>query len=266
MGKIAANTVAGGEGWSVADVVCTSGPHDRSYAEQHGAVIIALVVAGSFQYRSGCDSELMVPGSVLLGNYGQAYECRHDHGTGDRCAAFAYTPEFFEGAGARGFFKLHRLPPLSVMAPWAVQANLLLQQPERLEAEELAHGFALAVLDVAADRGGSRPATASDERRISSAIRFIEANFAEALPLRLLASEAKMSAFHFLRVFKQITSLTPHQYVLRRRLRKAAIRLKSTRQPVLEIALDCGFRDLSNFNHAFRAEFGASPSGLRASS
>jgi AraC family transcriptional regulator len=73
-----------------------------------------------------------------------------------------------------------------------------------------------------------------------------------------------MSAFHFLRVFKQITSVTPHQYVLRARLRQAAIRLKSTREPVLSIALDCGFRDLSNFNHAFRAEFGANPTRFRA--
>lgn len=266
MGKIAANPVARGEGWSVVDVVCTSGPHDRSYEEQHGAVTIALVVAGSFQYRAGRDSELMVPGSVLLGNQGQAYQCRHDHGTGDRCVSFAYAPEFFERAGERGCFKLHRLPPLAVMAPWAVQAKLALQQPEYTDFEELAHGFALAVLDVAADRGGSPAASASDERRISSVIRFIEANIVEPLPLKLLASEAKMSTFHFLRVFKQITSVTPHQYLLRARLRDAAIRLRSTRRPILEIALDCGFRDLSNFNHAFRAEFGANPTGFRGGS
>jgi AraC family transcriptional regulator len=56
-----------------------------------------------------------------------------------------------------------------------------------------------------------------------------------------------------------VTRVTPHQFILRARLREAAVRLKTTRNEVLEIALDTGFRDLSNFNHSFRAEFGMSP-------
>ncbi len=68
-----------------------------------------------------------------------------------------------------------------------------------------------------------------------------------------------MSEFHFLRVFKQVTRVTPHQYILRARLREAALRLKANGDEVLAIALAAGFQDLSNFNHAFRAEFGVSP-------
>lgn len=264
MGKIAANRLAGGEGWSISDVVCTSGPQDRSYEEQHGSVTFALVLAGSFQYRAEGEAELMSPGSVLLGKQGQVFECRHDHGTGDRCVAFAYTPDFFEHGGIQPVFKLHRVPPLKEMTPWLVQANLALRSSPTIDFEELAHGFAGAVLDAAADHSGPQPARPSDERRISSTLRFIEAKLGEALPLKLLASAAKMSQFHFLRVFRQITSVTPHQYVLRARLRQAAVRLRSTREPVLKIALDCGFRDLSNFNHAFRAEFGSNPTQYRA--
>jgi AraC-like DNA-binding protein len=68
-----------------------------------------------------------------------------------------------------------------------------------------------------------------------------------------------MSEFHFLRMFKQVMRVTPHQFILRSRLREAALRLKTTRDEVLQIALNTGFGDLSNFNHAFRAEFGMSP-------
>src|SRR5208283_799598 len=50
-----------------------------------------------------------------------------------------------------------------------------------------------------------------------------------------------------------------HQYVLRARLREAAVRLAAQPNKVLDIALDCGFGDVSNFNRAFRAEFGVSP-------
>jgi AraC-like DNA-binding protein len=67
----------------------------------------------------------------------------------------------------------------------------------------------------------------------------------------------------FLRTFKRVTGVTPHQWVLRARLRDAARRLADTRAPVTEIALDVGFEDLSNFIRTFRAEFGVSPSRFR---
>jgi AraC-like DNA-binding protein len=72
-----------------------------------------------------------------------------------------------------------------------------------------------------------------------------------------------MSNFHFLRTFKQVMQVTPHQYILRARLRKAAVQLKKNKDKILEIALDAGFGDLSNFNQAFRTEFGVSPMRFR---
>lgn len=260
MGKIATKILASGHGWSVGDAVCTLGPQDRPFEEQHRLVSIAVVVEGSFQYRSRYGSEVMSPGSLLLGNCGQSFECGHEHGAGDRCVSFQYTPEFFERAGAPDAFPVHRLPPLAALAPWVVEARLGLQAPERIVFEELAHGLVEAVRRVlGAGKRENRTPTAADERRISGTLRFIEANLADDLTLERLSSVAKMSEFHFLRVFKQVTHVTPHQYVLRARLREAALRLKARADAVLEIALDAGFWDLSTFNHAFRAEFGLSP-------
>ena len=59
------------------------------------------------------------------------------------------------------------------------------------------------------------------------------------------------------------TGMTPHQYIVRARLREAALRLAAERAPVLDIAFDCGFGDVSNFNRSFRAEFGISPRAYR---
>jgi AraC-like DNA-binding protein len=53
--------------------------------------------------------------------------------------------------------------------------------------------------------------------------------------------------------------VTPHQYVLRARLRHAALRLADEDTKIVDIAFDSGFNDVSNFNHAFRVEFGMSP-------
>jgi AraC-like DNA-binding protein len=72
-----------------------------------------------------------------------------------------------------------------------------------------------------------------------------------------------MSPYHFLRVFSAACGVTPHQYVRRARLRRAAERLLAEPSRIIDIALDSGFSDVSNFNHAFRAEFGVSPSSYR---
>ena len=72
-----------------------------------------------------------------------------------------------------------------------------------------------------------------------------------------------MSPYHFLRTFKAVTGITPHQWLLRARLREAAQRLANSRTGVTAIALDVGFDDLSNFIRSFRAEFGVSPRQYR---
>jgi AraC-like DNA-binding protein len=83
------------------------------------------------------------------------------------------------------------------------------------------------------------------------------------LTLHDLARAAGLSRYHFLRTFDYLTGVTPHQYVLRARLREAAVSLAAEPGSVIDIALDCGFGDVSNFNRAFRTEFGVSPSEYR---
>ena len=95
--------------------------------------------------------------------------------------------------------------------------------------------------------------------RVTLALRRIKRNPGLDVTLGDLAQEARLSPYHFLRTFEHLTGLTPHQYVLRTRLREAAVRLAVEREKVLDIAFDCGFGDVSNFNRAFRSEFGVSP-------
>jgi AraC-like DNA-binding protein len=263
LGKIATNVLAGGSGWSVADVVCTFGPQDRSFEEEHTTISITVVLEGSFQYRSPFGSDVLSPGSLLLGNLGQSFECRHEHGTGDRCLAFFYSPEFFERASLAATFPAHRIPAISDLSPLIVEARQAIERAEAVTFTELAYGLPTVVLGTLGVRRQLNP-SAADERRVSTVLRFIEGNLSEPLPLERLASIAKMSGFHFLRTFKQVTRVTPHQYILRARLRQAALRLKISSDKVVEIALDNGFGDLSNFNHAFRAEFGVSPTRFRS--
>ena len=101
------------------------------------------------------------------------------------------------------------------------------------------------------------------ERGVTHAVRLIDRDPSAALTLDRLAREAALSRYHFLRTFSRLTGLTPHQYVRRARLRNAAVRLGSDDVPIIDIAFDCGFPDVSNFTRAFRAEFGTNPGTMR---
>lgn len=271
--SLATKLLASGTGWGVTDVVCTSGPRDPCYVEQHGAYSIALVTDGTFQYRTVQGSALMTPGSLLLGNVGACFECGHQHTRGDRCLAFHFSPGLFEAvvAAAPGTRQLAlsapRLPPLPSML--AVLATAQALRDESGTAEEFRElALRLAGEVCAALTEGSpplrRPPTPRDERRVAAALRRIEAEQGVRISVDELAAETAVSAFHFLRIFQQVVGVTPGQYMLRTRLRRAALRLRTSNDAIAAIALDCGFDDLSTFNRQFRRATGLTPGAYRA--
>jgi AraC family transcriptional regulator len=262
--------LARGPGWTVHDVVCTSGPDDRAFEERHSLFSAAIVIAGSFQYRSAAGSELMTPGSILLGNAGQRFECGHEHSAGDRCVAFSYTPEYFDELayeaghqnGRREFSSL-RLPPVRKLSPVVVDACAGLLAPEGAAWEELSIKLACAAVQIASGLPVSADEPPSTIARVTKTVRTIDREPDACLSVATLAREARLSPYHFLRTFERVTGTTPHQYVLRTRLRTAAAELRLDAANVLDIALRCGFCDISTFNRAFRAEFGVSPRTYR---
>jgi AraC-like DNA-binding protein len=130
--------------------------------------------------------------------------------------------------------------------------------------EEFAVELAGRVLTTCAETGPTNGAPSTlAERRIATAVRFIELHFAQPINIGGLARRVGLSPFHFLRTFHRVLGITPHQFLLRRRLQEAAWRLRTSTEPVLDIALDSGFGDLSNFNHSFRVTFGISPTKFR---
>ena len=267
-GAAQGRAVAAGDGWRVRDIVCTSGPRDRPFEEQQGSTSISLVLSGTFVYRSDRGSSLMSAGALVLGNAGETFECSHQHGEGDRCLSLQFDPELFErvayDAGAsRPAFDRDRLPPLRALARLTARARMAAVSDDSFE--EIALELAGAVLQVAARARGGRATTPTrDPARIARVLRRLESRTAEPHTVADLARSAGLSRYHFLRTFKAVTGVTPHQWLLRARLRDAAERLATTRDPVTDVAFDVGFEDLSNFIRTFRAEFGASPGRYRA--
>ncbi len=273
-GRTTPRVLARGDGWTVADVMCTAGPQDRPYEERHTRCTIAIVLAGSFQYRSAVGYRLMTPGSLLLGSAGRCFQCSHRHGEGDRCISFGYAADYFErlaaDAGARGRhvgFTVSGLPPMRPLSPLIARAGAGAVGWRDVAWDELAVSLAVGTVRLAAGLSSEQRASPLNaEARVSRIVRAIDRHPDAALSLDTLAKETGLSPYHFLRTFEGLTGLTPHQYVRRARLREAATRLLTERGKVLDVALDSGFGDVSNFNRAFRAEFGVSPRMFRHTS
>jgi AraC-like DNA-binding protein len=261
--------LAAGDGWSVSDLVCASGPTDKPFEEQHLETCVAIVMGGTFQYRTSTGQEMMIPGTLLLGNAGDYFTCGHEHGVGDRCISFSYTQEFCErskldGGLVKSRFKAPRLAPMRVLSPLVSRASQLVARADHSSFE----GLAIEVLETAIQvERGVTPRAAQLEpsslARVTRVVRWMDHEAEGHHDLNNLAQRARLSPYHFLRVFQALTGTTPHRYLIRVRLRRAAIRLREGRTRILDIALDCGFGDASNFDRAFHAEFGLSPRAYR---
>lgn len=95
--------------------------------------------------------------------------------------------------------------------------------------------------------------------RINTVIDFILKNLKGELSLSKLASVANYSPFHFQKIFKQATGLSPRQYIIMMRLENSSHMLIIHRhKSVTEIALDSGFASPSTFARAFKNYFGIS--------
>ena len=267
-GSAVGRTLAAGRGWRVVDVLCTCGPPDLPFEERYWSVAVSFVLSGAFSYRTSHGSVLMSPGAWLLGNVESVYECSHEHGQGDRCLSFQFDPALFgeiaRDTGVRSArFGSSRIPPIRETAPLAARAISALDGNGSFE--ELAVEVAACAIRITSDMSDMEmTASARDRSRIVEVLQHLEHKPPGCDRLEDLARIAGFSTYHFLRVFKAVTGITPHQWLMRARLREAAHRLAHGGQAVTDIAFDVGFEDLSNFIRSFRSEFGMPPGRYRS--
>jgi AraC family transcriptional regulator len=108
-----------------------------------------------------------------------------------------------------------------------------------------------------------KPTTKKDLfRRVSKGKDFIDATFLTPLSIESVAHEACMSEYHFFRLFKTIFGVSPHQYMLKKRLEYGHSILCQDRDSVSTAALESGFSDIHAFSKAFKKHYGFVPSSL----
>ncbi|HVY15650.1 MAG TPA: AraC family transcriptional regulator, partial [Rhodopila sp.] len=159
-------------------------------------------------------------------------------------------------------FRSVRLPPFGSLLPLFPRIDALLAVRDALFAEDLALAVAAEAVRVDHETDDA-PSDARDEARVGKALEAIGTNYRDPLTIAGLAAISGLSVRRFASVFRQVTSETPYRYVLSLRLLAAADRLCRTEEPVLQVALDCGFGDLSEFTRRFHARFGLPPNRYR---
>jgi AraC-like DNA-binding protein len=251
-------TLLQGDAFSAVDYRCTAGPADRPFAESHRGYSLAYVRKGSFGCRIAGHAHSLVAGSLFVGHPGDEFVCTHEHHHGgDECLSFTYSPELVESLGGARHWHCGALPPLSELMVLGELAQAVVEGRSDVGLDEVGCLLASRFTEINS-RTRSRKGSSNDPRAVRAAL-WIDAHSHEPIGLEDAAREAGLSPYHFLRQFSKALGVTPHQYLVRLRLRHAARLLAARERSVTDIALDVGFGDVSNFVRSFRRAAGVSP-------
>jgi AraC-like DNA-binding protein len=179
--------------------------------------------------------------------------------------SFHLKPELVEAIGGRpDQWRTGSVPPVPELMVLGELAQAGASGRHAVGVDEVGLMFAARFVDlVSGRRRRAQPIRARDRRRAVEAALWLDARSREPIDLQQAADETGLSAYHFLRVFSRVLGVTPHQYLVRSRLRHAARLLADDARSITDVSLDVGFGDLSNFVRSFRRVAGVSPRHFR---
>jgi AraC family transcriptional regulator len=222
-----------------------------------------------------------LPGDVAVVPCGATFRTVSADGSAQRVQSIAVlvAPDLVEqvlqATGARGG-ATGLVPVVGARSPAVAQLTSLVRTalPDatplgRLTLESLGHALAVAVVREHARTRAPAAGTGRDPaqlsgRQLDAVLRLIEDDLAAPLTLADLAAVAHVSPFHFARLFRASTGVSPHQYVVQRRVDRARELLVRTAVPLPEVAARCGFADQSHLARQVRRHLGLTPGALRA--
>jgi AraC-like DNA-binding protein len=240
--------------------------HHDSESELTQSVAVAFVERGSFDVLQSKHWWPFRESDVLVSTPGVVRRYRHDQEfPSDVCLSLSFASDVTELAlGKLPSKLLAPLVPSSSGTRFArAWMNSALRSGDSLFIENAAFHCACAFGPHSWNRSVHQSGSFGHARRIRSAIESLLSSIAESRSLSSMAREVGMSPFHFARTFSELTGQSPHQYLLKLRLRHAATMLRDGAS-VTQSALDSGFENLSHFSRTFRRRFGVSPSSYRS--
>jgi AraC family transcriptional regulator len=112
-------------------------------------------------------------------------------------------------------------------------------------------------------RADKKPPRVLARKHLNRAIELIHDSLERPLSLKEISEAANVSPYHFIRLFRKATGMSPHQYLLRQRLELARRLLIESQKPISEVASLAGFYDQSHLNYHFKRAFKMTPAAFR---
>ena len=237
-----------------------------SYGLQRNAFssyLLLVMLTGSLSYQTRFSRGTARAGQVLL------LDCNapHSYAAQGKCS---FTFVHFSGAQSQLLYEeivqsVGNLIPLS--SPNELHESIgeilsAMRNDHRLneaETSALIYGMLMKLLE----HSGSSIAGGSGNPVVDRAISYIQSHLTEKLSVEEIAANAGYSASYFSHLFTVETGLSPYQFVVKSRIEKAQLLLKTTRHTVQEIAFQCGFNSAANFCYTFRRLVNTSPHEYR---
>lgn len=158
---------------------------------------------------------------------------------------------------------IHYFPNSIINRVSSITHDIITHQFDSIgEASIAAHTFAMTLFDYLNNQSHTS-ISHTNNHKIRAAINYLDNNFSKDINIKSLSSISGYSYYHFCRLFKRELGLTPHDYLLSKRMNKASFILRQSNLSIKEVSYQCGYSEASYFAKAFRKEFGCSPLEFR---
>jgi AraC-like DNA-binding protein len=236
--------------------------HEDPDSERTELIVVTFVEHGAFDMREDGDWWRFSRHDVLLSTPGRRRCYRHlEAFPQDVCLSISFAPDVVEDALGR--------PPAGSLPPkvpagsastfalrWVLDA---LDSSCPLTTESAAFHCALALGPHRWEGTTPMSGAGAHTRRIREACATLAIRPEERHSLTSLAEHARMSPFHFARVFSELVGEPPHRYLVRARMRRAAGLLRQGAS-VTRASVESGFPDVAHFSRMFHRRYGIPPS------
>ncbi len=233
----------------------------------HNRFCIGIVLKGARVIYCGGISTKIPEDSLFVINPGESHTCKSGH-EGHSYFTVCIEAESMKTSASQitgkesaiPYFKNVLLCDKELVSEIRRFISLVVNTCSSLERESVLSSF----LSTLIMRYGNEPPaprqTSSHEGAIERACEFIRMYYSQDLLLKQLSREACLSPFYFQRLFLENTGISPHEYVIQFRIKKAQ-ELLAKGHSIAGVALDTGFVDQSHFTRSFKRVTGITPGG-----
>jgi len=264
--------------YQVLDFQCRCTDCTTSKPEYSDNFSISFVRKGNFLFNVFRRSLDSYNGCILITKPGYERTVTHAHAVPDECTIFAFRNSFYRELQQRyahtKFFSdndLHstllRTNMETEFLHFTIMQLVLQRSGTKLQIDQLVMQVIDKVLGTITDYTSDARIHERLKRQhlttIERAKEYITGNFTQDISLMEIAAYCYVSPFHFSRIFKTFTAVSPHQYLLSIRLQHAAMLLGNTQMTVGDVAFSSGFNSIEYFTAAFRQQYTCPPAKFR---